>query len=148
MTVHLWHPWRHARYRHPNVTIECGHRLDGVMGEVDGNIVRLCRTLTQAERRCTVTHELIHIERRGREHPDPAVEELIVERETARRLIQLAQLIDAFQWFRHPALVDLAEELWVDQTTALCRLENLTPIEVAEIEHACDGEWSFEWRSA
>ncbi|WP_440712094.1 hypothetical protein [Gordonia sp. FQ] len=30
--------------------------------------------MSQAERRCTLTHELVHIERRGAEHPNPVVE--------------------------------------------------------------------------
>lgn len=142
----LWHPWRHARDHYPGIVIDTRCRLaDGQMGELDGDTIRLCRTLTQAERRCTLAHELVHIERRGHEHADPATEERLVEAESARRLITVEQLVDAFRWHRHPTLTDLADELWVDTPTALARMENLDPIEVAQIERATDGDWSFQW---
>lgn len=138
-----WHPWRHARDDHAHVTINCQHRLyAGRMGDTRGNTVCISASLSQAERRCTLTHELVHIERRGREHPNHDKEERIVELEAARRLINLQQLVDAFVWLRHPTPGELAEELWVDGTTLLCRMENLEPIEVVEIEYATQGEWS------
>ncbi len=113
------------------------------MGETSGAEIRLAARLTQAERRSTLTHELIHIERRGREHPSPIVEERIVEAETARRLIPLPALVDAFRWHRHPDPYQLAEHLWVDAQTAHVRMTTLDPIEVAELEAALDGEWSW-----
>ena len=67
-----WHPWRHLRVRYPDVQVSCRHRLpDDVMGLQQGRRIWLCRTLTQAERRCTLTHELVHRER-GPVPPDPA----------------------------------------------------------------------------
>lgn len=141
--MRLWHPWRWLRDKHPDVVVEHVELRRGRMGETRGRQIWLDRRLTQAERRCTLTHELIHIERRGREHPNPDVEERIVELETARRLITTRQLIDAFRWFRHPGPAELAEHLWVDQQTVLTRMEHLDPIEVAQIEAACDGDWSW-----
>jgi hypothetical protein len=41
------------------------------MGLQHGHRIWLCRTLTQAERRCTLTHELVHRER-GPVPADPA----------------------------------------------------------------------------
>ncbi|MFT4086151.1 MAG: ImmA/IrrE family metallo-endopeptidase [Gordonia sp. (in: high G+C Gram-positive bacteria)] len=113
------------------------------MGEVSGPIIRLHDRLSQAERRCTLAHELVHVERRGREHPNPDIEESIVELHAARLLINHHQLVDAFRWLRHPTLHDLAEHLWVDQQTALVRMEHLDAVEVADIEAACDGDWSW-----
>lgn len=139
----LWHPWRWLRDHHPDVVVHHLPLPTDRMGEVSGAEIRLDERLSQAERRCTLTHELVHIERRGHEHPNPAVEEATVERETARRLITERQLVDAFRWHRHPSLRELAEHLWVDQQTALTRMENLDPIEVASIDHACDGDWSW-----
>lgn len=139
----IWHPWRTLRDQHADVIVHHEPLQPGRMGETYGPVIRLHHQLTQAERRCTLTHELIHIERRGVEHPDPEREERIVELETARRLITLTQLVDAFRWHRHPALDDLAEHLWVDQQTALCRMENLDPVEVATLEYELDGDWSW-----
>lgn len=141
----MWHPWRWLRDQHPDIDVTYTCLDAGRMGDLQGKSVRLDNRLTQAERRCTLTHELVHIERRGIEHHDPDVEERLVDLESARRLITISQLIDAFRWFRHPELVDLADHLWVDEQTALCRMEHLDPVEVAEIEAACDGDWS--WRS-
>jgi len=139
----IWHPWRTLRDHYEHVTVVHQPLPDGRMGQTCGHIIALHDELTQAERRCTATHEIVHIERRGVEHPDPAVEEHLVEVESARRLITSRQLVDAFTWLRHPTLDELAEHWWVDRQTALCRMNNLDPVEVAELEHACDGDWSW-----
>ncbi|QZD97560.1 metalloprotease [Gordonia phage LonelyBoi] len=132
-----WHPWRRARDLHPDITIDCTRRLPaGTMGLIGEQTVWIHRGLTQTERRCTLTHELMHIEM-------PDADEETIERETARRLITLPQLVDAFRWLRHPSLPELAEHLWVDQQTAWTRMQNLDPIEVAEIEAATEGDWSW-----
>ncbi|WP_245569785.1 ImmA/IrrE family metallo-endopeptidase [Gordonia shandongensis] len=143
--MNSWHPWRLARDLHPDLDIDCTRRLSpGHMGLIGRRTIWLHRGLSQAERRCTLTHELVHIERRGREHHDPDVEEQIVELESARRLVTLEQLVDAFLWLRHPCLHDLADHLWVDQQTAWMRMEHLDPLEVAAVEAACDGDWSWQ----
>ncbi|MEV5360991.1 hypothetical protein AB0K45_11795 [Micrococcus luteus] len=101
----------------------------------------LCRKLNQARRRCTLTHELIHLER-GPVPVDPvgrAREELAVNVEAARRLITLAQLVEALRWTREP--VELADQLWVDQPTLRARMDNLDPLEVAELEHHLEDQW-------
>ncbi|MEJ9078803.1 hypothetical protein WKY82_10310 [Gordonia malaquae] len=139
----LWHPWRWLRDHHADVDVTHAPLCHGRMAELDGARIRMESRLTQAERRCSLTHELVHIERRGREHPDPDVEEQIVELESARRLITVDQLADAFRWLREPGLTDLAEHLWVDEPTAQCRMDHLDPLEVAQIEAACDGDWSW-----
>lgn len=132
-----WHPWRHAGEQHTNVIIDCTQRLtDGTMGLLGDNHIWLDRRLTQAERRCTLTHELLHVE-----HPDAGETE--IEYLTAQRLITTNQLVDAFKWSPHPTLEELAEHWWVDQQTAWTRMNNLDPLEVAELEHATDGDWSW-----
>lgn len=137
-----WHPWRTLRDDFEDVVVTCRYRLpDRIMGLQQGVRVWLCRTLTQAERRCTLTHELLHIER----GPLPADgrlaarEERIVDEMAARRLITLAQLTDALRWSRHPR--DLAEQLWVDEPTLQTRMATLDPIEVAELEHHLEDQW-------
>ena len=48
-------------------------------------------------------------------------------------------LADGLRWTRDPD--QLAEHLWVDVPTVRTRLGGLDPIEVAQLEHALDGEW-------
>ncbi len=139
----IWHPWRALRINFPDVEVSCLHRLpDHLMGLQRGKRIWLCRTLTQAERRCTLTHELVHRER-GPVPADPvaaAREERIVDEISARRLVTLAALVDGLRWTRHPR--ELAEHLWVDEPTLRTRMAILDPIEVAHLEHELDGRWT------
>lgn len=136
-----WNPWRHAG-RLPHITVVTDRELpDRVWGIQSGNIIWLCRRLGQTRRRCTLTHELVHLERgpvptdvRGRVR-----EERAVSAEAARRLIPLAGLADALRWSRDPE--QLAEVLWVDLPTLRVRMAGLDPVEVAELENRLDGEW-------
>lgn len=136
-----WHPWRILRTQHPNVEVSCQHRLpDHLMGLQRGVRIWLCKTLTQVERRCTLTHELVHQERGLVVDPAAAArEELVVDEIAARRLITLPALIDGLRWTRQPC--ELADHLWVDEPTLKTRLNTLDPIEVTEIEHALNGDW-------
>ncbi len=137
-----FHPWRLLRTRHPDVEVSCRYQLpDRLMGVQYGRRILLCRTLTQAERRCTLTHELVHRER-GPVPTDPAAaaaEERTVDRIAARRLITLGSLVDGLRWTRDPH--QLAEHLWVDVPTLRVRMSGLDAVEVAELENRLDGEW-------
>lgn len=134
--MNSWHPWRRARDHYPDLTIDCTRHLGTTMGLTGKRTIWINSGSSQRERRTTLTHELMHIEM-------PDATEAEVELATARRLITTAQLVDAFRWLRNPTLEDLAEHWWVDQQAALCRMENLDPVEVAEIEAACDGDWCW-----
>ncbi|TXI62213.1 hypothetical protein [Mycolicibacterium mageritense] len=138
----LWHPWRALRDHHNDVDVSCRYRLpDHIMGLQRGARIWLCRTLTQAERRCTLTHELVHRER-GPVPTDPAAaarEERVVDEIAARRLITFGQLADGLRWSRQPR--ELAEHLWVDEPTLHTRMATLDPLEVADLEHHLDGDW-------
>lgn len=136
-----WHPWRVLRNHHADVDVSCRNRLpDHLMGLQRGARIWLCRTLTQAERRCTLTHELVHRERGLVADPKAAArEELIVDEIAARRLITTPALIDALRWTRHAR--ELAEHLWVDEPTLHTRMTTLDPLEVAEIEHYLEDQW-------
>lgn len=132
----MWNPWRHLRDQLAGVTVHTHHRLPaGTMGLARGDIMWLCRDLTQAERRCTLAHEIIHLER----GPAPPAgtwwaerEERAVHRAAARRLITLCELVDALLWAEHTD--ELAEELWVDSATVTALTESLTPAERAWVE--------------
>lgn len=111
------------------------------MGLQLGRRIWLARGLTQAERRCTLTHELVHRER-GPVPGDPvaaAREEQLVDEIAARRLITTPALVDALRWTRDPH--QLAEHLWVDDPTLNTRMTTLDPLEVAELEHHLEDQW-------
>ncbi len=141
-----WHPWRHIAKHFPHVIVCTSYELDrGVRGLVKGNRIWICRTLDQAERRTTLSHEIVHLERGIVRHPPGSRytlrEEKVVDRIAAKRLIPLDRLIDALQWTRHPA--EVAEILWTTERIVKCRMEALDPVEVAELEYRLDGRWSL-----
>lgn len=136
-----WNPWRALHTAHADVEVSCRYRLPNqLMGLQHGHHIWLCRTLTQAERRCTLTHELVHRERGLVTDPNAAaLEERIVDEIAARRLITLPQLVDGLRWTRDRH--QLAEHLWVDEPTLATRMTTLDPLDVAELEHALGDEW-------
>lgn len=138
----LWHPWRSLRTQHADVDVSCRYRLpDRIMGMQRGRRIWLNATLTQAERRCTLTHELVHRERGPVSAGAGAAarEERIVDEIASRRLIAITALVDGLRWTRHPR--ELAEHLWVDEPTLQTRMATLDPVEVSQLEHQLDGEW-------
>lgn len=136
----MWHPWRTAAERYPHITIVCDHPLPrGVRGLLKDSTIWLCRTLTQAERRSVLSHELLHLQRGIASPGFQEREERIVDELAARRLIPIADLSRALCATRDPDT--LAEELWVDQHTVQTRMATLDPLETAELEHALGDEW-------
>lgn len=142
----LWHPWRVLRTQHSDVDVSCRCRLpDRIMGLQRGRRIWINWILTQVERRCTLTHELVHLER-GPVPAEPrarAREEKTVSELAARRLIPIAALIDAYRWCPAGVPAELADELWVDIPTLRTRMASLDPFEVAELEHHLNGDWQW-----
>lgn len=138
----VWNPWRHLGIFYPHIHVHTDRELPAtVWGLQAGNRIWLCRKLNQARRRCTLTHEIIHLER-GPVPTDPAAlarEERAVAALSARRLIPLPDLAEALRWTRDPH--ELAEHLWVDVPTLQDRMAHLDPVEVAQLEHDLNGEW-------
>lgn len=132
-----WHPWRALR-RLRDVTLVIADLGGGVLGRTDftSRTITLDHQLLQAERRSTLTHELVHLER----GPVPAGytvrEERAVEVEAARRLITLEQLADAMLWAYDEH--ELADELWVDVPTVRTRLASLTDAEGRDLNRRLD----------
>lgn len=128
---------------YPHIIVDTDRELPGrLWGVQAGNRIWLCRRLNQARRRCTLTHEILHLER-GPVPTDPrglAREERIVSQLAAQRLIPLPQLIDGLKWTRD--IEQLADHLWVDVPTLQARMQSLDPIEVAQLEHELDGQWT------
>lgn len=123
------HPWRRLREL---VHIELCWHDEGVMGETDfeAGTISLRRDLGQAERRCTVLHEVLHAER-GPANDEPGLvarEELRVRREASRLLLPDIRLVgEALAWSHDYS--EAAHELWVDEDTLLDRLDHLHPAE-------------------
>ncbi|WP_217996703.1 hypothetical protein [Nocardioides jensenii] len=117
----------------------------GTLGRVDyaHQLITLHPDLLQTERRSTLTHELIHLERGPAAPGCEAREELCVDREAALRLVELADLVTAAQWTDD--VHELAFELWVDPDTVRVRLRHLTGREhavLARVRASRDGESS------
>ncbi|QPK80784.1 ImmA/IrrE family metallo-endopeptidase [Schaalia sp. ZJ405] len=119
----MWHPWRALRERTDLALVWTNNLPMGVLGVTDGQRIYMTPRQLQAERRCTLTHELVHVER-GHEGCQPVAVERQVCVEAARRLIEIDSLVDAVVWGRSPE--EIADELWVDVDTLLVRLDSLT----------------------
>ncbi len=92
-----WNPWTAARAR-PDLQIWFADVPDGATWHRDehGDHITLDASATRRERRALLAHELVHAERGvGYPHATAATmerEEAIVRRETALRLVPLAEL--------------------------------------------------------
>lgn len=124
----MFHPWGILR-KLAHIRLSWVLMPDLVPGRTNGvDIIWMDKRLDQVERRCTLTHELIHIERH---HTgcQPASVELQVCLETARRLIPIEALAASLRWSTWPA--ELSDELWVTQDVLRDRLRGLTEDELA-----------------
>lgn len=79
--------------------LTCPWKRLGETGWFDGTVT-LDKHLLQAERRCTICHEIVHIERGPLPDVDQPVtrEEPAVEREVAKHLVELQPLAEALAW--------------------------------------------------
>lgn len=119
------HPWRRLRAL-AHITLVWHD--DGPMGETDfeAGVISLRRGMSQAERRSTILHECLHVERGPVPMGLADKEEERVCRHTAQELLpDVRAIADALAWARWN-LVEAAEELWVDVDTLACRLATMT----------------------
>lgn len=129
----MYHPWRVLRDEWSHVNVEHVPELpDDRLGETDGHRIRLARQL-QVERRCTLAHELIHLEQGDSRDCTPAVDAEI-DREAARRLITWARLVEAVRWARSTA--ELADELWVTEDMLHARVDTLRAEDLIDLANA------------
>jgi hypothetical protein len=108
--------------------------LDGVLGYSEPGRVCLDTGQRRMQARCTLAHELAHLDRGDLEVPvedtpdGPRLarrHERGADRLAARRLVELDALADALRWARDE--FELANELDVDPETLRVRLGGLTP---------------------
>lgn len=127
----MWHPWR-ALSRRPDISLRW-HAAPGRLGSwcERTRTVTLHPGQSQAERRSSLSHEMIHAER-GHAGPCTGTVERQVDAEAARRLISDDALVDALLWSQDEH--ELAEELWCDVATVRARLADLTDAEKDTIE--------------
>ena len=93
-----------------------------ILAATDGQHIWMTPEQMEVEQRCSLAHELIHIER-GHDGCQPPAVEKDVCAEAARRLIPIDQLANAATWTSHAD--ELAEELWVDRDTLQTRMNTL-----------------------
>lgn len=97
---------------------------------VGTNLIVLHPDQSQVERRCNLTHELVHVEM-GHTTACTRREECEAQREASRWLVDMEDLLDVLRWTEEFA--EAAECLWVDEVTLMARLDGLTKDERAQI---------------
>lgn len=134
----MLHPWRRLRDLAHVTLLWHDEGPKGVTNFGEATI-SLRRGMTQAERRSTVLHECLHVERGPALSTLAAREELRVEKETARLLLpDMHAVADALAWAHD--LAEAAEELWVDEQLLRCRLAHLHPSERAYLKRRLDAD--------
>ena len=131
--MQLPHPWRRLREL-VHVTLEWHD--DGPMGLTTHSTatVSLRRGMTWEQRRCTVQHEILHIERGPVCFGLAAKDEESVRRETARRMIpDIRPVGDAIAWALSEE--EAAVELGVDVPVLRYRLKHMSPMERAWLDN-------------
>ena len=126
----MFDPWGALR-RLTHIHIAFIRMPDGVPGRTDGlRVIWLDSRLQQVERRCALTHELVHLERGHDGCQEPRIERQVCA-ETARRLIPVDDLCKHAAWTSN--VNELADELWVTERVVTDRLQSLTPEESAQL---------------
>lgn len=137
-------PWRHLEEHWPEIEVVIEPMSGSLLGVLRYPVIALRADTSAAQRRCTLAHEIVHLER-GVDDCGPwsAREELRVHREAARRLIRVADLAAAIRELGGTDdLAALAQLLDVDLETARLRLDRLTPADRARVRAAGGGLWS------
>ena len=113
-----------------------------LLGELRFPVIALRAGTSAAQQRCTLAHELVHLERGGScGGPWSAREELLVHAEAARRLVPLTALADAIAEIGGDHDVGaLARLLEVDTETARLRLRLLDAAERARLRAGLNPE--------
>jgi len=125
----MYHPWRRLRDQ-PHIDL-VWRRMPTRRGmTVGADLIVLHPEQFQYERRCSLAHEMAHIDL-GHIEACGGRGECRARRLAARWLIDMDRLLDALRWAED--LREVADELWVDEPTLMARLDGLTDDERAQI---------------
>lgn len=123
-----YHPWRDLRGRE-HIELTWQSLPPGVRGITDGSSAIVMEPkMLQVERRCTLGHELAHIDLGHTSKPTER-EERSARRLAARKLVDWDDLVDAYRWAS--CMSEWADELWVTVEVLEDRLKYLHPHELA-----------------
>ncbi len=131
-------PWRDLAINWPDIEVVIEPMSGTLLGELRYPVVALRAGTSAAQRRCTLTHELVHLERgTGECGPFAQREEVLVHSEVARRLVSGADLVAAVRGLgAGHDLAALADCLDVDRQTLTVRLALLTAGEQRAVQAA------------
>jgi hypothetical protein len=134
MTQHEHHPWRRFSELTAWELVWVDDLPDGKLGRTvwERREVEIMTGLEQAERRCTIDHEVDHI--LGGPTTHTVREEARIRDEVARRLIPSIEQLCRAMALHHAQAEMVADELWVDEDTLNTRLSTLTPSEKARLD--------------
>jgi hypothetical protein len=142
MSTH-YDPWRDVAENWPGLEV-CVQPMDGdLLGTVDWPVIALRAGTSAAQMRCTLAHELVHLERGIRDcGPWADREELAVHSEVALRLIPIESLCEAVaELGGTDSRGSLAVALNVDGATLELRLSQLNREERAAIRARVVALW-------
>jgi hypothetical protein len=138
---HGYDPWQDLRENWPEIQLGIEALPGNLLGELSYPRIVLRAGTSAAQRRCTLAHEIVHLERGVRDcGPWAAREELYVHDAAARRLLPVAALADAICVLGSSQDVPaLAELLDVDGETLRLRLHRLGRTERRVVQSRLDG---------
>lgn len=137
-------PWSDLGERWPEVRVVIEPMAGRLLGVLRYPVIALRAGTSAAQRRCTLTHEIVHLDRGVRDcGPWAEREERAVHDEAARRLIDAHDLVRAIRDAGGTDdLAVLAAALDVDRETLRVRLANLTRGERTRIRTDTRRLWS------
>lgn len=142
-TAPTYNPWHDLRDNWPEVRVVFEPMTGRLLGELRYPVIALRTGTSAAQRRCTLAHEIVHLERRLPCGPGlDRREERWVSAEAARRLVTVPDLRAALRDLgagARPASV--AAHLRIDRDTLRLRLQLLTPGEQRLLLRCAEDEW-------
>jgi len=139
-----YNPWHDLRDNWPDVTVVIVPMPGRLLGLVQYPVIALRAGTTSAQRRCTLAHEIVHLER-GIDDCGPWQdrEERLVHEEAARRLVTQHQLVRAVRELGSVHdLSALAAALDVDRETLRVRFSLVGDDELRRMWTPPDELWS------
>ena len=122
-------PWHDLATNWPELVLRVAPLPGRLLGEVRYPVITLRAGTSAAQRRCTLAHEIVHLERGLSDcGPWSHREEALVHAQATRRLIRLTELAAALRAAGGDGDPGrLAQALDVDRQTAALRIALLTP---------------------